>query len=52
MNDKCQHVLVENPECKRPFLRNRRRFMDNIKMDLREIGCDVNWVHLAQESNQ
>ena len=32
-------VLVGNPEGKRPFGRPRRRWEDNIKMDLQEVGC-------------
>jgi hypothetical protein len=30
-------ILVENPEGKRPLGRQRRRWVDNIKMDLREV---------------
>jgi hypothetical protein len=33
-------VLVGRPECKRPLRRPRRRWEDNIKMGLREIGID------------
>jgi hypothetical protein len=33
-------ILVGKPEGKRPVGRPRRRWADNIKMDLREIGCD------------
>ena len=33
-------VLVGKPEGKRPLGRPRRRWEDNIKMDLREVGCD------------
>ena len=33
-------VLVGKPERKRPLGRPRRRWEDNIKMDLREVGCD------------
>ena len=33
-------VLVGKPEGKRPLGRPRRRWKDNIKMDLREVGCD------------
>jgi len=32
-------VLVGKPEIKRPFGRPRRRWEDNIKMDLQEVGC-------------
>jgi hypothetical protein len=35
-------ILVRNPEGKRPLARLRRRWLDNIKIDLREIGWDVN----------
>ena len=34
-------VLVGKPESKRPLGRPRRRLEDNIKMDLREVGCDA-----------
>jgi hypothetical protein len=41
-------VLVGRPKGKRPLERPRRRWEDNIKMDLREIGFDgVNWIQLA-----
>jgi hypothetical protein len=43
-------VLVWRPEGKRPLRRPKRRWEDNIKMDLREIGIDgVNWIRLAQD---
>jgi hypothetical protein len=46
-------VLVGRPEGKRPLGRPRRRWEDNIKMDLREIGIDgVNWIRLAQDNVQ
>jgi hypothetical protein len=35
---KACRILVGKPEEKRPLGRQRRRWMDNIKMDLREIG--------------
>jgi hypothetical protein len=42
-------ILVEKPERKRPLGRRRRRWADNIKMDLREIGCGgMDWIDLAQ----
>jgi hypothetical protein len=45
--------LVGNPEGKRPLGRPRRRWVDNIKMDLREIGCDgMDWIDLAQDRDQ
>jgi hypothetical protein len=46
-------VLVGRTEGKRPLGRPRRRWEDNIKMDLREIGIDgANWVRLAQNRVQ
>jgi hypothetical protein len=41
-------VLVGRPKGKRPLGRPRRRWEDNIRMDLREIGIDeANWIQLA-----
>jgi hypothetical protein len=41
-------VLVEKPESKKPQGRPRRRWEDNIKMDLGEIGIDgANWIRSA-----
>jgi hypothetical protein len=46
-------ILVGKPEGKRPLERPRRRYVDNLKMDLREIGWDgVDWVGLAQNRDQ
>jgi hypothetical protein len=46
-------VLVGRPEGKRPLGRPRRRWEDNIKLDLREIGIDeANWIWLAQNRVQ
>jgi hypothetical protein len=46
-------VLVGKPEGKRPLGRPRRRWEDNIKTDLREIGIDgANWIRLAQDRVQ
>jgi hypothetical protein len=46
-------LLVGRPEGKRPLERPRRRWEDNIKMDLREIGIDGgNWIQLAQDRVQ
>jgi hypothetical protein len=45
-------MLVGTPEGKRPLGRPRRRRMDNVKMDLREIGWGVvNWIDLALDRN-
>jgi hypothetical protein len=46
-------ILVGKPEGKRPLRRPRRRWEDNIKMDLREIGWGgMYWIHLAQDRDQ
>jgi len=43
-------VLVGRPEGKRPLERPRRWWVDNIKLDLREIGIDwANWIQLVQD---
>jgi hypothetical protein len=44
-------VLVRKPEGKRPLERPRRRWEDGIKMDLKEIGLGVEWIHLSQDRN-
>jgi hypothetical protein len=45
--------LVGRPEGKRPLGRLRRRWVDIIKMDLREIGWDgMDWIGLAQNRGQ
>jgi len=42
--------LVGKPEGKRPLGRPRRRWEDNIKMDLQEVGCGgMEWMELAQD---
>ena len=42
--------LVGKPEGKRPLGRPRRRWVDNIRMDLQEVGCGyVEWIGLAQD---
>ncbi|KAJ4445755.1 hypothetical protein ANN_12440 [Periplaneta americana] len=46
-------VLVGRPEGKRPSGRPRRRWEDNIKMDLREVGYnDRDWINLAQDRDR
>jgi hypothetical protein len=45
--------LVKKPEEKRPLGRPRRRWVGNIKMDLREIGWDGrDWIELPQDRGQ
>jgi hypothetical protein len=46
-------ILVGMPEGKRPLGRPRRRWVDNIKIDLGEIGWDgMDWIDLAQDRDQ
>ena len=46
-------VLVGKPEGKKPLGRPRRRWEDNIKMDLQEVGCGcMDWIELAQDRNR
>jgi hypothetical protein len=48
---KVYRLLVGKPEGKRPLGRPRRRWIDNIKMDLSEVGFDaVNWIGLVQDT--
>ena len=46
-------VLVGTPEGKRPLGRPRRRWEDNIKVDLQEVGCGgMDWIELAQDRDR
>jgi len=46
-------VLVGKPEGKRPLGRHRRRWVDNIRMDLQEVGCGcMDWIGLAQDRDR
>jgi hypothetical protein len=46
-------LLVGNLEGKRPLGRPKRRWADNIRMDLGEVGWgDVGWIGLAQDRNR
>ena len=46
-------VLVGKPEGKRPLGRPRRRWEDNIKMDLQEVGCGgMDWIEVAQDRDR
>jgi hypothetical protein len=48
------NILVGRPEGRRPLGSPRRRWEDNIKMDLGEIGFggDVDWIHWAQDRDR
>jgi hypothetical protein len=45
-------VLLGKPEGKRPRERPRRRWEDGLKMDLREIGGGVEWLHMARDRDR
>jgi hypothetical protein len=46
-------LLVGKPEGKRPLGRPRRRWVDNIRIDLEEVGWgDVDWIGLSQDRNR
>jgi hypothetical protein len=46
-------VLVGRPEGEGPLGRHRRRWVNNIKMDLRETGIDgASWIRMAQDRVQ
>jgi hypothetical protein len=47
---KAYTILMGKPEGKRPLGRPRRRWVDNIRMDLGEVGWgDVDWIDLAKD---
>jgi hypothetical protein len=51
--DECIEYTGGKSRRKRPLGRPRRRLVDNIKMDVREIGWDgMDWIDLAQDRNQ
>jgi hypothetical protein len=46
-------VLVGKPEGKRPLGRPRRKWEDNIKTDLQEVGCGgMDWIEMAQDRDR
>jgi len=49
----CEGSWWGKPEGKRPLGRPRRRWEDNIKMDLQEVGCGgMDWIELAHDRNR
>ena len=50
--ERCIQCLVGQPEGKKPLGRPRRRWEDNIKTDLQEVGCwGMDWICLAQDGD-
>jgi hypothetical protein len=46
-------LLVRKPEGKRPLVTSRRRWADNIRMELGGVGCgDVDWIGLSKDRNR
>jgi hypothetical protein len=45
-------VLVGIPEVRRPLGRPRRRWVENIRMDLQEVGGYMDWIGLAQDRDR
>jgi hypothetical protein len=45
-------ILVGRPEERRPLERPRRRWEDNIKMNLEEVEWGMNWIELAQDRDR
>jgi len=46
-------VLVRKPEGRRPLERPRRRWADNIRMDLQDVRCVyMDWIGLAQDRDR
>jgi hypothetical protein len=45
-------ILVGRPEGMRPLGRPRRRWEDNIKMDLQEVRWGMDWIELAQDGDR
>jgi hypothetical protein len=53
MGERCIQALVGKPEGRRSLRRPRRRWEDNIKMDLREVGWEgADWIDLAQDRDR
>ena len=53
MGEGVYRALVGKPEGRRPLGRPRRRWVDNIRMELREVGCGyMDWIGLAQDRDR
>ena len=53
MRGHIHRVLVRKPEGQRPLGRHRRRWKDDIKMDLQEVECEgMDWIELAQDRDK
>jgi hypothetical protein len=52
--DECIRILVRKPEGMRPLGRPRRRWVDNINMDLKtdRMGLYIDWIDLADDRDQ
>jgi len=50
--ERCAQGSVVKPEGKRPLGRPRRRWEDNIKMGVREVGGGGDWMELAQDRDR
>jgi hypothetical protein len=51
--EEAYRLLVGKPEGRRPLGRPRRKWLDNIRMDLVEVGwSDVNWIGLTQDRDR
>jgi hypothetical protein len=45
-------VLLGKPDGRRPLERPRRKWKDNIKMDIRDVGWGMDWIDLAQDRDR
>jgi hypothetical protein len=45
-------ILVGRPEGRRPLGRPKRRWEDNIKIDLQEVEWDMDWIEMAQDRDR
>ena len=51
--ERVYRVLLWKPEGRRPLARPRRRWVDNIRMDLQEVGCGyMDWIGLAKDRDR